>query len=87
MIRSVHAATVRSIRRQDGDETVVYDSMQALLTLEKLHGLFPRIVGKGDYAAVRCVLHALETNTKALPTATGESSLAEYTTSFYCCDA
>ncbi|KAI0714937.1 Sec1-like protein [Earliella scabrosa] len=34
----------------DGDETVVYDSMQALLTLEKLHGLFPRIVGKGDYA-------------------------------------
>lgn len=38
---------------QDGDETIVYDSMQALLTLEKLHGLFPRIVGKGDYAAVR----------------------------------
>ena len=37
---------------QDGDETVVYDSTQALLTLEKLHGLFPRIVGKGDYAAV-----------------------------------
>ncbi|RPD57126.1 Sec1-like protein [Lentinus tigrinus ALCF2SS1-6] len=35
----------------DGDETVVYDSMQALLTLEKLHGLFPRVVGKGDYAA------------------------------------
>ncbi|KAI0800664.1 Sec1-like protein [Fomes fomentarius] len=35
----------------DGDETIVYDSMQALLTLEKLHGLFPRIVGKGDYAA------------------------------------
>lgn len=37
---------------QDGDETVVYDSTQALLTLEKLHGLFRRIVGKGDYAAV-----------------------------------
>ncbi|CDO73039.1 hypothetical protein BN946_scf185007.g93 [Trametes cinnabarina] len=35
----------------DGDETVIYDSMQALTTLEKLHGLFPRIVGKGDYAA------------------------------------
>ncbi|KAI0640015.1 Sec1-like protein [Trametes polyzona] len=35
----------------DGDETVIYDSMQALVTLQKLHGLFPRIVGKGDYAA------------------------------------
>ncbi|KAF7307459.1 hypothetical protein MIND_00540300 [Mycena indigotica] len=35
----------------DGDETVVYDSAQALLTLEKLYGLFPRIVGKGDQAA------------------------------------
>ncbi|KAI0360967.1 Sec1-like protein [Trametes cingulata] len=35
----------------DGDETIVYDSMQALLTLEKLHGLFPRILGQGDYAA------------------------------------
>ncbi|KAH9849266.1 Sec1-like protein [Lenzites betulinus] len=35
----------------DGDETVIYDAMQALVTLERLHGLFPRIVGKGDYAA------------------------------------
>ncbi|KAJ7070547.1 Sec1-like protein [Mycena amicta] len=35
----------------DGDETIVYDSAQALLTLEKLYGLFPRIVGKGDQAA------------------------------------
>ncbi|KAK7063771.1 Sec1-like protein [Favolaschia claudopus] len=35
----------------DGDETMIYDSAQALLTLEKLHGLFPRIVGKGDHAA------------------------------------
>ncbi|KAI0652458.1 Sec1-like protein [Trametes meyenii] len=35
----------------DGDETVIYDAMQALVTLEKLYGLFPRIVGKGDYAA------------------------------------
>ena len=36
---------------------MVYDSMQALLTLEKLHGLFPRIVGKGDYAGVRYSVH------------------------------
>ncbi|KAJ7201328.1 Sec1-like protein [Mycena pura] len=35
----------------DGDETVIYNSAQALLTLEKLYGLFPRIVGKGDQAA------------------------------------
>ncbi|KAJ7292810.1 Sec1-like protein, partial [Mycena rebaudengoi] len=35
----------------DGDETVIYDSAQALLTLQKLYGLFPRIVGKGDQAA------------------------------------
>ncbi|KAJ7110320.1 Sec1-like protein [Mycena crocata] len=35
----------------DGDETVIYDSAQALLTLQKLYGLFPRIVGKGDKAA------------------------------------
>ncbi|RDX51187.1 Sec1-like protein [Lentinus brumalis] len=45
----------------DGDETVVYDSMQALLTLEKLHGLFPRIIGKGDYAAR--LAHLLTRNT------------------------
>ncbi|KAF8204416.1 Sec1-like protein [Mycena galopus ATCC 62051] len=35
----------------DGDETAIYDSAQALMTLEKLYGLFPRIVGKGDQAA------------------------------------
>ncbi|KAL6304888.1 Sec1-like protein [Sparassis latifolia] len=34
----------------DGDETVIYNSMQALITLQKLYGLFPRVVGKGDYA-------------------------------------
>ncbi|CAK5280414.1 unnamed protein product [Mycena citricolor] len=35
----------------DGDETAIYDSAQALVTLEKLYGLFPRIVAKGDHAA------------------------------------
>ncbi|THH33141.1 hypothetical protein EUX98_g1037 [Antrodiella citrinella] len=35
----------------DGDETVIFNSMQALLSLQKLYGLFPRIVGKGDYAS------------------------------------
>ncbi|TCD62501.1 hypothetical protein EIP91_006797 [Steccherinum ochraceum] len=35
----------------DGDETVLFNSMQALVSLQKLYGSFPRIVGKGDYAA------------------------------------
>ncbi|KAL0951737.1 hypothetical protein HGRIS_008409 [Hohenbuehelia grisea] len=35
----------------DGDETVIYDSAQALITLQKLYGAFPRIIGKGDHAA------------------------------------
>ncbi|EIM83622.1 Sec1-like protein [Stereum hirsutum FP-91666 SS1] len=35
----------------DGDETAVYDSAQALYTLQKLFGIFPRILGKGDSAA------------------------------------
>ncbi|KAH9949388.1 Sec1-like protein [Amylocystis lapponica] len=35
----------------DEDETVLYNSMQALITLQKQYGLFPRVVGKGDYAA------------------------------------
>ena len=37
---------------QDGDETSIYDSSQALHTLQKLFGLFPRIIGKGDHAGV-----------------------------------
>ncbi len=37
---------------QDGDETAIYDSAQALITFQKLYGLFPRIIGKGDKAAV-----------------------------------
>ncbi|EMD42298.1 hypothetical protein CERSUDRAFT_102649 [Gelatoporia subvermispora B] len=35
----------------DGDETVVFNSMQALITLQRLYGLFPRIIGKGDFAS------------------------------------
>ncbi|KAF5352701.1 hypothetical protein D9756_005855 [Leucocoprinus leucothites] len=34
----------------DGDETVVFDSAQALISLQNLFGPFPRIVGKGDFA-------------------------------------
>ncbi|KAA1467771.1 Sec1-like protein [Dentipellis sp. KUC8613] len=35
----------------DGNEASVYDSAQALHTLQKLYGVFPRIIGKGDCAA------------------------------------
>lgn len=38
---------------QDGDETSIYDSAQALVTLQKLFGPFPRILGKGTFAFVR----------------------------------
>ena len=43
------------IGSQDGDETSIYDSSQALHTLQKLFGLFPRITGKGDHAGVSFV--------------------------------
>ncbi|KAF8517245.1 Sec1-like protein [Hysterangium stoloniferum] len=35
----------------DGDETAIYDSAQALLTLQRVYGMFPRMVGQGDKAA------------------------------------
>ena len=44
--------TLTIVGIQDGDETSIYDSSQALHTLQKLFGLFPRIIGKGDHAAV-----------------------------------
>ncbi|KAJ3572215.1 hypothetical protein NP233_g3232 [Leucocoprinus birnbaumii] len=34
----------------DGDETVIFDSAQALISLQNLFGPFPRIVGKGNFA-------------------------------------
>ncbi|KAJ2925516.1 hypothetical protein H1R20_g11576, partial [Candolleomyces eurysporus] len=37
----------------DGDETVVFDSAQALISLQRLFGPFPQIVGKGDFAQAR----------------------------------
>jgi hypothetical protein len=41
-----------SLTWKDGDETVIFDSAQALLTIQKLYGTFPQIIGKGDYAQV-----------------------------------
>lgn len=35
----------------DGDESIVYDSAQALAAVQNLYGLFPRIVGKGYHAS------------------------------------
>ncbi|KAI0673738.1 Sec1-like protein [Trametes maxima] len=57
----------------DGDETVIYDAMQALVTIEKLHGLFPRIVGKGDYAAR--LAHLLSRNAHQTPSGTPSDNL------------
>lgn len=37
---------------QDGDETSIYNSAQALVTLQRLFGPFPRILGKGNFAFV-----------------------------------
>lgn len=31
---------------------MIFDSAQALITLQNLFGPFPRIIGKGDYASV-----------------------------------
>ncbi|KAF9567845.1 Sec1-like protein [Agrocybe pediades] len=44
-----HENTLRELW-VDGDETVVFNSAQALLTIQKLFGTFPQIIGKGDYA-------------------------------------
>ncbi|PPQ71647.1 hypothetical protein CVT24_007838 [Panaeolus cyanescens] len=41
----------------DGDQTVIFDSVQALLTLQQLYGTFPQIVGKGDYAQASKVVN------------------------------
>ncbi|KAI0803180.1 Sec1-like protein [Irpex lacteus] len=52
----------------DGDETVVFNSMQALTSIQSHFGIFPRIVGKGDYAARLANLL-----TKNLPTTSVDS--------------
>ncbi|KAF9015737.1 Sec1-like protein [Cyathus striatus] len=38
----------------DGDESVIFDSAQALVSFQQLYGGFPRIIGKGDYAHKLC---------------------------------
>lgn len=49
----------------DGDETVIYNSMLALMTMQSLYGVFPRIVAKGDYASrlAKLLSKNLETST------------------------
>ncbi|KAF9531871.1 ATP binding protein [Crepidotus variabilis] len=44
-----HENTLRELW-VDGDETILFDSAQALLSLQKLYGSFPQIIGKGDFA-------------------------------------
>lgn len=52
---------------QDGDETSIYDSAQALVTLQKLFGPFPRILGKGNFALVSLKMHGGPLLNSALP--------------------
>ncbi|KAH9997774.1 Sec1-like protein [Russula compacta] len=49
----------------DGDETSIYDSAQALHTLQKLFGLFPRVIGKGDHAGRLADLLTRQTTQRA----------------------
>ncbi|KDR85656.1 hypothetical protein GALMADRAFT_218752 [Galerina marginata CBS 339.88] len=44
-----HENTLRELW-VDGDETIVFDSAQALLAIQKIFGPYPQIIGKGDYA-------------------------------------
>ncbi|KAF8910066.1 Sec1-like protein [Gymnopilus junonius] len=44
-----HENTLRELW-VDGDETIIFDSAQALLTIQRLFGHFPQVIGKGDYA-------------------------------------
>ncbi|PVG00941.1 putative vacuolar sorting protein [Serendipita vermifera] len=61
----------------DGDETALYNSAQALLTLQRLYGLFPRILGKGEHAErlarLLVRLNAQQTPTPGVPTFQGVS--------------
>ncbi|EKM84019.1 hypothetical protein AGABI1DRAFT_117473 [Agaricus bisporus var. burnettii JB137-S8] len=49
----------------DGDETVIFDSAQALIALQNRFGTFPRIIGKGDYAGKLAAL-LVKTGSKSL---------------------
>jgi len=40
----------------DGDHTPLFGAAQALMTLQRMYGLFPRVVGKGDLANRLCDL-------------------------------
>ncbi|KAG8819052.1 hypothetical protein FRC18_012211 [Serendipita sp. 400] len=61
----------------DGDETALYNSAQALLTLQRLYGLFPRILGKGEHAErlarLLIRLNAQQITTPGLPVSQGVS--------------
>ncbi|CAG7853945.1 Vacuolar protein sorting-associated protein 33A Short=hVPS33A [Serendipita indica DSM 11827] len=50
----------------EGDETSLYNSAQALLTLQRLYGLFPRIMGKGEHAE-RLAKLLMRLNAQQLP--------------------
>lgn len=58
ILASGFVGLVRSVfRLQEGDETSIFYSAQALQMVQKAFGVIPRIVGKGDAAKVRIVAH------------------------------
>ncbi|KAI0027966.1 Sec1-like protein [Vararia minispora EC-137] len=61
----------------DGDETAVYNSAQALHSLQKLFGLFPRILGKGDVAGRLADLLVKQTSHGVLSSANGAPVLSD----------
>lgn len=60
----------------DGDETVIFDSAQALISLQKIYGAFPQIVGKGDYAKRLSALLLRQNKSSSATTETMLSSTA-----------
>ncbi|KAJ2923947.1 hypothetical protein H1R20_g13151, partial [Candolleomyces eurysporus] len=63
----------------DGDETVVFDSAQALITLQKHFGSFPQIIGKGDFSKrLATLLSRQSKSSRATKTDTGVSYPANF---------
>ncbi|KAJ2936455.1 hypothetical protein H1R20_g632, partial [Candolleomyces eurysporus] len=63
----------------DGDETVVFDSAQALITLQKHFGSFPQIIGKGDFSKrLATLLSRQSKSSRATKTDTGISYPANF---------
>lgn len=54
LVSLTYTAVMRQVANlaQNGDDTPIYNSSLALMTLQRAFGLFPRLLGKGDGAKV-----------------------------------